>query len=298
MLKGRLGLETARVPQSDRHGLLWLSRGNLYVESGTLRFLTAGFDDFPAGDYAIPFQMVSCFLLQPGTTVSHDALRLLARHGCGLVCTGEGGVRFYASMPFGPDSSRRARRQTQAWADNEQRITLVRRMYAWRLGEELAATDINSLRGIEGARMKRTYKALAAQYGIDWGGRRYDREAPEATDLVNQAINHASSALEGAALVAVAVTGTIPQLGFIHEDSGNAFALDISDLFRDSVLLPVAFGATRQLLRDKEGPLERTVRRLAGQTIRRDGIVVRMIDRIKELFDDADDDRRDPEHSG
>ena len=26
MLRGRLGLETARIPHSDRHGLLWLSR--------------------------------------------------------------------------------------------------------------------------------------------------------------------------------------------------------------------------------------------------------------------------------
>ena len=34
MLKGRLGLETARIPQADRHGLLWLARGNLTVEDG------------------------------------------------------------------------------------------------------------------------------------------------------------------------------------------------------------------------------------------------------------------------
>ena len=27
MLKGRLGLETARIPHADRAGLLWLSRG-------------------------------------------------------------------------------------------------------------------------------------------------------------------------------------------------------------------------------------------------------------------------------
>ena len=35
MLKGRLGLETARIPYADRHGLLWLSRGNPTVEDGT-----------------------------------------------------------------------------------------------------------------------------------------------------------------------------------------------------------------------------------------------------------------------
>ncbi len=292
MLKGRLGLESARIPHADRHGLLWLGRGQLYVEAGTLRFRTAGGGDLERGDYAIPFQMVSCLLLQPGTSVSHDALRLLARHGSALICVGEDGVRFYASLPSGPDSSARARRQVAVWSDPAQRTRAVRRLYAWRLGEILPATDLDALRGIEGARMKETYRQLAAQFGIEWKGRRYDRMAPGESDVANQAINHAASAVEGAALTAVAATGTIPQLGFIHEDSGNAFALDVADLFRDTVLLPVAFGAARKVLSDKQGPVERVVRQLAGETFRREKTVSRMIDRIKELLD-GDDDRGD-----
>ena len=114
MLKGRLGLEGARIPHADRHGLMWLGRGNLTVEDGTLRFLTAGYDALPGGDYAIPYQRVSCFVLEPGTTVSHDALRLLARHGCGLLVVGEGGVRLYASLPAGPGRSAWARRRWRA----------------------------------------------------------------------------------------------------------------------------------------------------------------------------------------
>ncbi len=38
MLKGRLGLETARVPHADRHGLIWLERGELCVINGCLHF--------------------------------------------------------------------------------------------------------------------------------------------------------------------------------------------------------------------------------------------------------------------
>ncbi len=38
LFKGRLGLARSRIPHVDRHGLLWLSRGKLYVEDGTLRF--------------------------------------------------------------------------------------------------------------------------------------------------------------------------------------------------------------------------------------------------------------------
>lgn len=285
MLKGRLGLETARVPHTDRHGLLWLSRGNLTVEDGTLRFATAEGGDFPPGDYAIPFQMLSCILLAPGTTVSHDALRLLARHGTGMLAVGDSGVRMYASMPFGAGDSALARRQISAWADSEgTRISIARRMYAWRLGEVLPHAEISVLRGIEGARMKETYRRVASEYGLSWEGRRYDRSDPTSADLPNQAINHVVTAVEAAAMVAVAVTGVLPQLGFIHEDSSNAFCLDVADLFRDTVTLPVAFSAVREVKKEGGDKIERVARRLAGRAFRERKLVPVMIDRIKELF--------------
>ena len=288
-LKGRLGLETARVPQTDRHGLLWLRRGKLYVESGTLRFLAAGAEDMAPGDYALPFQTLNGILIEPGTTVSHDALRLLARHGTGLVAVAEGGVRFYASMPFGPDRSARARKQARAWADLDARRTIARRMYAWRLGEILPSSDLDVLRGIEGARMKETYKLLAQQHGIQWRRRLYDRNDPLAADLPNQAINHVATGVYALAAAAVALTGTIPQLGFIHEDSGQAFGLDIADLFRDTVTIPTAFAAVKAYRpRESEPNFERVVRRMAGKVFRKQQVIGSMIDRIKELFDGDD----------
>ncbi|MCX4244414.1 type I-E CRISPR-associated endonuclease Cas1e [Paraliomyxa miuraensis] len=290
MLKGRLGLETARIPQVDRHGLVWLERGHLVADDGTVCFKTAGFDDLPAGTYGIPHQTVSFILLGPGSMLSHDAARILARHQTGLAMIGHGGVRLYASLPPQPDQSARARAQARAWADPQRRIAVARRMYAWRLGEVLPEDDITVLRGIEGARVKALYKLLASQHGIPWHGRRYDRAAPEAADEANQAINHASTAVLAMAELAVAISGAIPQLGFIHEDSGFAFALDVADLFRDGATVPVAFAAVKERLRSgvRDEPLERTVRRACGKRFRQDKLVVQMLDKIKELFD-ADD---------
>lgn len=284
MLKGRLGLETARIPHADRHGCVWLQRGILYVEDGTLRFKTAGSGDLGAGDYALPFQTISNILLGPGSSVTHDSLRLLARHGTGLIATGEDGVRFYASLPFGADDSALARRQVSAWADKAARISIARRMYAWRLGEVLPASDIAVLRGIEGARVKSLYRTLAQQHGIRWAGRRYDREDPEAADLVNQALNHATTALRSAAMIAVAATATVPQLGFIHEDSSVSFCLDIADIFREEVALPAAFRAVKEQEKLPDEPLERLARRQAGRALREAKTIPAMIDRIKSLF--------------
>ena len=293
MLKGRLGLATARIPHKDRHGLIWLSRGALVVEDGTLHFRrnaepSLG-DPLNEGDYTIPFQMVSMILLGPGSMVSHDAMRLCARHGTAIAAVGEDGVRAYTAPPLIPDRSGLARRQARVWSDSDGvRLNIARRMYAWRLGEILPHEDIATLRGIEGARVKEMYKLQAQRFGIKWNGRRYDRANPNAADLPNQALNHAASAVEGAAAIAVAATATIPQLGFIHEDSGQSFVLDIADLFRDSTTVPVAFGAVKEAEKRPDQTVERITRQRAGFTLRKEGVIEQMIDRIKQLFGDPE----------
>ena len=284
MLAGRLGLERARIPHADRHGLVWLERGRLEVENGCLRFVTAGGGQLAAGDYQIPHQAISIVLLGPGSSVTHDALRLLARHGCALAAIGEGAVRFYTAPPLMPDSSALARAQVTRWADPKLRMETARAMYAIRFGEIVRTRDITVLRGQEGARIKRAYHAAAERHGIQWSGRRYDRENPEGSDLANQAINHAGSAMTAAACVAVAATGAIPQLGFVHEESGQSFVLDIADLYRHDVLLDIAFGAVKEARGRGAAPIERLVRRRAALLFRQREVIPSMIDRIKMLL--------------
>ena len=290
MLRGRLGLETARIPHADRHGLLWLSRGALTVRDGTLRFRResppTSDSSLDAGEYGIPFQFLSMILLGPGSTVSHDALRLMARHGTALVAVGEDGVRCYTAPPLMPDTSEVARHQMRAWGDpTGSRITIARKMYALRLGEVLPHQGLDVLRGIEGARMKQSYKNLAQRYGVPWHGRRYDRSNPLSADIPNQAINHASVAVTSAAVIAVISVGAIPQLGFIHEHSGDAFALDIADLFRDTILLPAALKSAKAVIQDPTLDIERHTRRTTGEMLRSENVIPKMIDHIKVLFE-------------
>ncbi|ADZ71268.1 type I-E CRISPR-associated endonuclease Cas1e [Polymorphum gilvum] len=286
MLLGRLGLETARLPHADRHGLILLDRGALTVEDGCLRFASAGGGAVARGQYTIPHQSISLVLLGPGSTVSHDALRLLARHGAGLAAVGDDGVRLYTAPPLMPDFSNLARRQVTLWADeNRGRLDVARRMYALRLGEVLPHRDITVLRGIEGARVKTLYANLAQRYGIPWNGRRYDRSNPSAADLPNQALNHAASAVEAAAAIAVTATATLPQIGFIHEDSGQSFVLDVADLYRDTVTVPCAFRAAAAARKTPQDSIERLTRRITGEALRKQAVIAAMIDRIKALFE-------------
>lgn len=288
MLPGRLGLETARIPHADRHGLVWLERGQLKVENGCLRFLAAASDTLDAGDYQLPHQSVSTVLLGPGTSVSHDALRLLARHGCCLCAIGEGGVRLYTAPPLAPDTSTLARRQVTLWAAKMKRLEVARRMYALRFGEIVRTRDIEVLRGMEGARIKRAYTLAAEKFAIPWNGRRYDRANPNRTDLANQALNHAAVTMQAAAAVAVASTGTIPQLGFVHEESGQAFVLDIADLKRHDVVLDIAFGAAKEAAGSPH-TIDRFVRTRAANTFRKRDVINGLIEAIKTVLANPDD---------
>jgi len=285
LLPGRLGLAASRIPHADRHGLLWLEYGKLSVEDGTLRFLASKSNTLDAGDYAIPYQAVSMILLGPGTSLTHDVLRLAARHGMLIAAVGEGGVKSYTAPPMGQGHSDVARAHAERWADLKRRLDTARRLYAWRFGRILPHRDIETLRGIEGARMKEAYRLTAQRFGIDWHGRRYDRDNPNAADPPNQAINHAATFIEAAADIAVAAVGALPPLGFIHEDSSNAFTLDIADLYRVDVSLPLAFGAVKSFREGKADSLEREVRQRAVRLFRQENLIPKMIDRIKELFD-------------
>lgn len=293
MLKGRLGLETSRMPHSDRHGLIWFERGELCVIDGCLHFFQ-GKDSLTPCSVQIPHQTVSMILLGPGSTVTHDALRLLARHGTLMAAVGEDGVRCYTAPPLMPDRSDIARRQAELWGNPRRRISVARHMYALRLGEILPHRDLDTLRGIEGSRVKVTYQLMAQRYGIEWKGRHYDRANPNATDIPNQAINHAATAVQAAAAIAVQAVAAIPQLGFIHEDSGQSFILDIADLFRDTITLQIAFTVAKKAETDNK-TVDRLVRREAATVFRKQEVIPAMIDRIKQVIrmEETDASRHD-----
>lgn len=200
-----------------------------------------------------------------------------------MAAVGTDGVRSYTAPPMMPDRSDIARRQAELWGNPRRRISVARHMYALRLGEVLPHRDLDTLRGIEGSRVKATYRLMAEKFGIDWKGRRFDRANPQADDLPNQAINHAATAVQAAAAIAVQAVAAIPQLGFIHEDSGQAFVLDIADLYRDHITLTIAFSAVNQS--EKSGELmDRVVRREAARVFRKESVIPSMIDRIKQVL--------------
>jgi CRISPR-associated endonuclease Cas1 subtype I-E len=149
----------------------------MFVEKGRLDVLDGAFVMVDEGGIRthIPVGGIVCLMLEPGTRVSHAAVALAARAGTLLIWVGEAGVRLYAAGQPGGARADRLLLQARLALDDDARLRVVRKMYSMRFGEEAPARrSIDQLRGIEGARVRETYRLLAQRHGAQWNGRAYD----------------------------------------------------------------------------------------------------------------------------
>ena len=280
MLKGRLGLDAARIPQKSRNGLFYVERARLTIDNGSLTIV----HEEAGHTHEIPYQRLNAVLLGPGSSITPDALRHLAAHGTAVAAVGTDGTRIYTAPPVFERDSTLARQQARYWGTDQGRLLVAKRMYAKRFGETPRATSAEALRGMEAARIKRSYELIAQQAGIQWSGRRFDRSKPNATDVPNQAINHVVTALEACVATAVQATATLPPLGFLHEDSAKSWILDICDLYRTTVTVPIAFGLAKRIERGSAESIDRLARRAVSDHVRKHAFIDQVIDDIKEML--------------
>ncbi len=221
----------------------------------------------------IPVGSIACIMLEPGTRVSHRAVALAARVGTLLVWVGEAGVRLYAAGQPGGARSDRLLYQAKLALDEQARLKVVRKMYEIRFGEAPPQRrSVEQLRGIEGARVKKTYQLLAQRHGLSWKGRDYNPENWDASDVPNRCLSAATAALYGITEAAVLAAGYAPAVGFIHTGKPLSFVYDIADLFKFDTVVPVAFQIAAQQPREPERKV-----RLACRDIFRETKILRKI---------------------
>jgi CRISPR-associated protein Cas1 len=154
-------------------------------------------------------------------------------------------------------------------------------MYALRFREEPPdRRSIEQLRGIEGARVRETYKQLAAMYSVRWSGRDYDPETFESGDVPNRCLSSATACLYGITEAAVLAAGYAPAIGFIHTGKPLSFVYDIADIVKFETVVPVAF---KQAARNPQQP-ERAVRLACRNIFRETRLLERLIPLIEEVL--------------
>jgi CRISPR-associated protein Cas1 len=274
------------IPIRDRASIMFVEKGRLDVLDGAFVLVDEG-----GIRTHIPVGGIVCLMLEPGTRVSHAAVALAARAGTLLIWVGEAGVRLYAAGQPGGARADRLLLQAALALDGDARLRVVRKMYALRFGEEAPARrSVEQLRGIEGARVRETYRLLAQRHGARWDGRNYDPTDWGGADVCNRCLSAATAALYGVTEAAILAAGYAPAIGFLHTGKPQSFVYDIADIVKFDTVVPEAFrvAAAVQSGRVLEGrsiadPVAE-VRRRCRDAFRRTDLLTRLIPLVEEVL--------------
>ncbi|MEE1753536.1 type I-E CRISPR-associated endonuclease Cas1e [Streptomyces sp. SP18CS02] len=269
----------------DRLSFVYLERCVVHRDSNAL---TAEDAD---GTTHIPSATIGTLLLGPGTRVTHQAMALLGDTGAVVVWVGENGVRFYAGGRALNRSSALVEAQALAWANQRTRLDVARAMYRLRFpDEDPAGLTRRQLLGQEGDRVKRCYAHEASRTGVPWRGRRFTPGDFGSGDAINQAVTAAAQCMYGIAQTVVTALGCSPGLGFVHSGHELSFVLDIADLYKTDIGIPVAFDVAAEGPEDVGPRTRRALRDRVNST----GLLDRCVRDIQALFPTTTDSRPEP----
>ena len=265
------------IPIKDRNSMVFVGMGRIDVKDGAFVVI----DEVNGERMHIPVGSVVCIMLEPGTRVSHAAVKLAAQVGTLLIWVGEAGVRLYAAGQPGGARSDKLLYQAKLALDETLRLKVVRKMFELRFGEPAPERrSVDQLRGIEGARVRKTYELLAKQYDVEWRGRRYDPKDWEKGDVVNQCISAATSCLYGVTEAAILAAGYAPAIGFIHSGKPLSFVYDMADIIKFESVVPEAFKIASKNPRSPD----REVRIACRNIFRESKLLNRLIPLIEEVL--------------
>ncbi|MEU6631731.1 type I-E CRISPR-associated endonuclease Cas1e [Streptomyces parvus] len=246
---------------ADRLSFIYLERCTVHRDANAI---TAADAD---GTTHIPSATIGTLLLGPGTRITHQAMSVLGETGACVVWVGEHGVRYYAGGRALSRSAALVEAQATQWANARSRIAVARAMYRLRFpDEDPAGLTRHKLLGREGTRVRDCYRAQAARTGVPWNGRKYTPGDFASGDAVNQAITAAAQCMYGVAHAVVASLGCSPGLGFVHSGHELSFVLDIADLYKTDIGIPLAFDVAAEAEEDVGSRTRRALRDRINET--------------------------------
>ena len=272
--------ELVRV--QDRLSFLYLEHTSISRDASAVTATDAD------GTVHVPAAALGTLLLGPGTSITQQAMVLLAESGAAVVWVGERGVRYYGHGRPLARSSRLLEAQAALVTNQSSRLSVARVMYGMRFpGEDVSGLTMQQLRGREGARMRRAYREASKDTGVEWSGRDYEPDDFGASDPVNQALSAATTCLYGVVHSVVVALGCSPGLGFVHTGHERSFVYDIADLYKAELAIPVAFEVAAADVADLPGHTRRRMRDLIHQT----RLLERCVRDVRRILlpDDADE---------
>ncbi len=196
----------------------------------------------------VPVASLACLILGPGCSVTHRAIEAMDDSGCLLIWSGEHMRAWYATGMQENRSSANLLKQATYYADSVKHMNVVRWMYQKRFDGEMPVKgrSLEQLRGAEGLRMRDLYQKYAEEYGVEWKGRRYDREDFDSQDTIQQLITVGNKYLYNVCHAVIVGLGYSPAIGFIHTGTMRSFVYDVADLYKHEYVIPLAFKSSAE----------------------------------------------------
>jgi CRISPR-associated protein Cas1 len=263
---------------SQRANIVYLERARVMQKDGRVLYLQEAKNDIDQF-FNIPHQNTSLLLLGKGTSITDSAARQLADAGVVVGFTGSGATPLTCGIDpvfMAPQGEYRPTEYMQAWIrmwiDEEARIEAGRQMLrhryrwvqrAWAASRELVshgvsvdeaavvrfeagiakATTTEQLMSVEGVWARYLYATLSKALKVDGFVREEQvRERIAPKDTVNAFITHGNYVAYGLSAVALYALGISFALPVMHgKTRRGALVFDVADLFKDAVVLPLAF---------------------------------------------------------
>lgn len=232
------------LPQvKDRYPFIYLERGRLEIDDSSIKWIDADGQVIP-----LPVAILNCILLGPGTSITHEAVKVAAAANCSVCWVGEDSLLFYAAGFLPTADTRNLRQQMELATDPVQSLEVARRFFARRFPDaDLEEKTLQQMMGMEGHRVRALYQTKAEQYQVGWKGRQFVPNKFELSDVTNQILTASNAALYGILCSAVHSLGYSPHIGFIHSGSPLPFIYDLADLYKEHLCIDLAFSLTRDM---------------------------------------------------
>lgn len=232
------------LPQvKDKYPFLYLERGRLEIDDSSVKWI-----DCDSNVVRLPIATIGTLLLGPGTTLTHESVKVLAAANCGVCWVGEDSLIFYAVGNTPTADTRNFRRQMELSCDKTKSVEVARCMFAVRFpAAELKGKNLKEMMGMEGYRVRQLYEAMAKKYGVGWQGRSFQPGKFEMSDMTNKILTSANAALYGILLSSIHALGYSPHIGFIHSGSPLPFVYDMADLYKEHLCIDLAFSTTLEM---------------------------------------------------
>ena len=229
------------LPQvKDKYPFIYLERGRLEIDDASVKWI-----DSESNVVRLPVATLNCILLGPGTSITHESVKVLAQSNCSICWVGEDSLLFYANGQAPTADTRNMREQMLLSADPKKSLEVARRMYAKRFPEaELVGKNLKQMMGMEGYRVRDLYEQKGQEYGVGWKGRNYTPGKFEMSDITNQVMTSSNAALYSIISSALHSMGYSPHIGFIHSGSPLPFVYDLADLYKEYLCIDLAFSLT------------------------------------------------------